>query len=322
MRKLTNLLLLIIAITLSACSVVQSEPSPTITPTSTPPPPPTSTPEPTPEPTLEPTQTLAARPTYQPEAVERMVMVDGMERSYLLHVPPELDPQSPAPLVFAFHGYGGLAKGMQYTTRLDVIADRENFIVVYPQGLEFSWNTGWEVSFGYATINHVNEATFIREILSDLGTITSIDPQSIYATGFSMGAMAVYRLGCEMSDTFAAIAPVAGVHLAGDCNPSQAVSVIHIHGLSDTAVEFSGGGIRDFPPVEEGIEAWVELNQCTGSKMEEDQENGITHVVYASCESGSVVELYTLDSWGHDWPWRRLLASEVIWAFFEAHPMP
>lgn len=80
--------------------------------------------------------------------------------------------------------------------------------------------------------------------------------------------------------------------------------------------------MRDFPPVEEGIETWVELNQCTGSEMEEDPENGITHFVYTPCESGSVVELYTLDSWGHDWPWRILPASEVIWAFFDAHPMP
>jgi polyhydroxybutyrate depolymerase len=318
MRKLTYLLLLVIAITYSACSAGVSEPSPTVIPTSTPSPPPTSAPEPTPKPT----QTLTVRPTFQAEAVERIVMIDDLERSYLLHIPPDLDIQSPVPVVFALHGYGGMAKYMQLGARMDVIADREKFIVVYPQGLEFSWNTGWDQPFGYATINNVDEAAFIRQILSDLNTVASIDLKRIYATGASMGAMAVYRLGCEMSDTFAAIAPVAGVHLAIDCNPSQAISVIHIHGLSDSTVEFSGGGMRDFPPVEEGIQTWVELNQCAGSEVEEDPENGITHIVYAPCESGSVVELYTLDSWGHDWPWRRLLASEVIWAFFEAHPMP
>jgi polyhydroxybutyrate depolymerase len=298
MKKIHKSLFLVFAIALSACTTGQGGPSPTPTPTPI--------------------------PTFQPDASERTVVVNDLERSYLLHIPPDLNNQQPVPVVFAFHGYTIMPKGMQYATRMDEIADREKFLVVYPKGIELSWNTGWEEGThgGYALAHNVDEPAFIRQILSDLDTFTNIDPKRIYAMGHSQGGMVVYRLGCEMSDTFAAIAPVAGLHLLSDCNPTQAVSVIHVHGLSDQFVHFSGGGKFDFPSVEEGIETWVELNNCVSFATEEDEENGITHITYDPCQAGTAVELYTIDSGGHDWPRTKMPASEIIWDFFVAHPKP
>jgi polyhydroxybutyrate depolymerase len=304
---------LIITIALSACTTAESVPTPT------------STQAPTQTSTLIPTATPAPTPTqlFQPVATERTVMVNDLERSYLLHTPPDLNNQQPVPVVFAFHGYSITPKGMQYTTRMDEIADRENFLVVYPLGIEYSWNTGWEgYHGGYSLKHNVDEPAFIQQILSDLETFNNIDPKRIYAMGHSQGGMLTYRLGCEMSDTFAAIAPVAGVHLLSDCNPTRAVSVIHFHGLADSTILFSGGGNFDFPSVENGIDTWVELNQCTSSTLEEDETKGITHFTYAPCQAGTAVELYTIATEGHDWPRKKLPASEIIWEFFVAHPMP
>ena len=298
MKKIHISLFLVYTIALSACTVEQGGPSPTPTPTPI--------------------------PTFQPVASERAVIVNDLERSYLLHTPPDLNNQQPVPVIFAFHGYSITPMGMQYATRMDEVADHEKFLVVYPKGIDFSWNTGWEEGAhgGYALAHNVDEPAFIRQILSDLDTFISIDPKRIYAMGHSQGGMVVYRLGCEMSDTFSAIASVAGVHLLSDCNPTQAVSVIHIHMLSDPYVPFSGGGSFDFPSVEEGIETWVELNKCTSSEKEEDKTNGITHITYAPCQAGTAVELYTIDSGRHDWPRTKMPASEIIWEFFAAHPMP
>jgi polyhydroxybutyrate depolymerase len=273
-----------------------------------------------------PTPSSTPIPPFQPVATERTVMVNDLERSYLLHIPPDLNGKEPVPVVFAFHGYTIPAKGMQYATRMDVIADREKFLVVYPMGLELSWNTGAEEGThgGYALANNVDDLAFIRQILADLETIYNIDPKRIYASGHSQGAMFTYRLGCDMSDTFAAIAPVAGVHLLGDCNPTRAVSVIHFHGLADRHVPFEGGGqgLNDFYPVEDSIETWAEINQCPSSVIEEDETNGITHITYAPCQAGTAVELYTIRAEGHDWPRNKFPASETIWEFFVAHPMP
>ena len=280
------------------------------------------------QPTLSPTFIETPEPTITPEPeskhgdFENIVIVNELERSYLLHIPPGLDDEQPIPVVFAFHGYTHSPKDMQTISQFDEIADQEQFLVVYPMGIELSWNTGWEGSphFGYSLANNVNDIEFVRLILSDLEGNTNINPNRIYAVGFSQGGMLVYRLACEMSDTFAAIASVSGNHLISNCNPTLPVSIIHIHGLKDTSVKYSGGGAFDFPHVDEGIETWTELNNCTGSEKEEDEANGITHITYETCEAGTSVELYTTDSGTHSYYRIGIPASETIWEFFSEHP--
>ena len=171
-----------------------------------------------------------------------------------------------------------------------------------------------------------DEAAFVRQMLSDLETLASLDPRRIYAVGFSNGAMLVYRLACEMSDTFAAVAPLAGTLFYTPCQPQQPVSLVHVHGLEDTVVPYAGGGdliSGGVPSVEQGIATWVQLDGCSRAAQVEQQEGGITHTAYTSCQSGSAVELYTVQVLGHGWPsMAEFPASEVIWDFFVAHPKP
>ena len=77
------------------------------------------------------------------------------------------------------------------------------------------------------------------------------------------------------------------------------------------------------PPVEDGINTWVELNECTSPALEEKFSDDINHIVYPSCRDGTIVELYTHDIRQHGWPdWFPTPASEYIWEFFAAHPKP
>jgi polyhydroxybutyrate depolymerase len=268
-------------------------------------------------------------PAPQPGDYERQLTVNGLARSYLLHVPPGLNGLQPVPVVFIYHGYSGNSSGMQTMTGFNEIADNAVFLAVYPEGTGTSnSNLSWDAGRCCRSdaMPKVDETAFVRQILADLETMIGIDPKRIYATGFSNGAMLTYRLACDMSDTFAAVAPVSGVLVYSPCQPQQPVSVIHIHGLADTAVPYAGeansipGG---FPPVEDSINAWVQLNGCTGTAQVEQQQNIITHTVYASCQSGTAVELYTIDLLGHAWPSKYVLpASQLIWDFFAAHPKP
>jgi hypothetical protein len=68
------------------------------------------------------------------------ITVDGRVRTYLLHIPPQGDSPRPMPLVLAFHGGGGQGPGMERLTRFDAIADREGFLVAYPDGVKRGWN--------------------------------------------------------------------------------------------------------------------------------------------------------------------------------------
>lgn len=274
--------------------------------------------------TVEPTETLAPTSTAVPSSFERKVTIDDLERSYLLYIPPGLDSQQPVPLVFAFHGYGEKAIGMQRMSGLNDVADLANLLVVYPKGVFSSWNIGEEAP-GYAIEHNIDDSAYVREILLDLSTIANIDPQRIYAVGFSQGGQLAYRLACDMSDTLAAIVSVSGGMEYDACQPSEAVSILHVHGLIDGTAPFSGGGIYQPSPVENGIDAWVQFDDCTGSPLVETQNEGyrlITHTAYASCQGNTTVELYIVESGAHDWPSHFMPISEIIWGFFATHPKP
>ncbi|MGD0807512.1 MAG: PHB depolymerase family esterase [Anaerolineales bacterium] len=264
--------------------------------------------------------------TISPGDSERALTVDGMERSYFLHVPSDLAADQPVPLVLIFHGFSGTGESMAITTGFDDLADTYGFLVVYPNGMgpvgATSWNAGG--CCGYAESNNLDEAAFVRKIISDLQTGARIDPKRIYATGFSNGAFLTYRLGCEMSDVLAAVAPVAGVLLNNPCQPQHPVSVLHIHGMTDLSVPYAGSttpaasGV--FESVQQSIATWVHLDGCPSAP--DLEQNGLTtHATYAPCKSGTTVELYTLQGIGHTWPPNAILpASQIIWNFFVAHP--
>ena len=285
-----------------------------------------ASPTPTAAPTVAPTATLAPTatpaPTLQPGDSERTVTVDGVERSYLLYIPPGIDSLQPVPVVFAFHGAGQEPATMQILTELDDVANSGKFVLVYPEGIGLEWNAGGTCC-GYALEKNVDEVAFIREMLSDLETIAQIDTKRIYATGFSNGAALVDHLACEMSDVFAAVASVAGILAYGPCQPQQPISVLHVHGLADLVLPYEGGGEFKIWPVEEIMSSWAAHNGCTGTPIVDNPIKIIKHTVYSSCQAGTAVELYAVEGGGHAWISKYVYPlSEVIWDFFAAYPKP
>ena len=292
-QKVMPFIILVIVIFSSTLSCNQSAATPTTTPTAT------------------------AIPTIEPVDSNCELVIDGLSRSYLLHIPPGMNKQQLVPLVFAFHGYTLNPFNMKVRTGFNELANIEGFIVVYPEGLGSSWNTG-EEALGPASNLNVDESAFIHEILSELEAIAPVDPDRIYAAGFSMGGSLVYRLGCEMSETFAAIASVAGPMEYHNCQPQQAVSVIHIHGSKDNLVRFNGGGEYGTSPVKYGIDTWVALNECKEGSL--GDINGTKYYTYKPCQDGTGVELYKIKDGKHSWFDNGISATEIIWDFFETHP--
>ncbi len=277
-------------------------------------------------PTSNPTQT-SVPPTLQPVDSQRSLTINGMERTYLLHLPPGLLAGDPVPLVFVFHGLGEAANLIQQASGMNAVADANGFIVVYPNGSGSSGGLSWNAGkcCGYALQNKVDETAFVQQIITDVNTLAQIDPKRIYASGFSNGGLLSYRLGCDMADTFAAVAPVAGVLVYDECQPGQPVALIDFHGMTDNVVPPGGGGIipdfgQPFPPVEESITTWSKFDGCTGSPQVEDTPV-FTHTAYSSCQQNTAVELYAVKGIGHSWPSQYVVqASQMIWDFFKAHP--
>jgi polyhydroxybutyrate depolymerase len=291
------------------------------------------------EPTLpvEAKPTMPAEPTLATGDHNRTLTFAGQERSYLLHIPPAYDSAQPTPLVLAYHGINLNAQEMARISGFSAQADLEDFVVAYPNGSgsHQSWNGG--DCCGEAALKDVDDVGFTQAVINDITNLLNIDPKQVYATGFSNGAIMVYRLACDLADQIAAIGPVGAAPATHSCNPSRPVSLIHFHGDADKLNPYEGGkspsGPTVFMSVEAGISLWLNLNGCP-TASQETQTGNIFHRVYSPCQQNTAVELYKILGGEHAWPGGEAVSAEVgeptneidatvlMWAFFLAHPMP
>ncbi len=272
------------------------------------------------------------------------VDVHGVERTYLLHLPPSYDSRKPAPLVLVFHGGRGSGKRVAQMTGFSLLADEKGFIVVYPDGLDGHWNDG-RPRTGESLPDDV---AFISTLIDRLSMLFSIDRKRVYAAGISNGAIFAQRLGCELPDKLAAIAPVAGT-MAKDLKvrPSEPISVLMIHGAADALVPYGGGEVRGdiggrVLSVKDTAAMWAEANGCVDTAPQAETlapESAagmrVRRETWGLCKAGTAVVVYTVEGGGHTWPGapaRRAMgrvvgptsqdfdATRTIWEFFELHP--
>lgn len=267
------------------------------------------------------------------------------DRSYILHIPPNYNNSTSVPLVIVLHGGGGSAEDIEKVTGFSKKADEEGFIVVYPQGVGGTWNANY--CCGQAMANNVDDVGFILKVISDVETRQKIDPNRIYATGFSNGAMMSYRLASEASNTFAAIGVVSG-SIGGKTSensipylpktPSQPVSVIVFHGTEDQHVLYNGGhgkettGSRIDLSVNDSVLFWVNADKCSSDPVIENITGNINRRSFSGGLNGTMVDLYTIIGGGHAWPGgekgsifgdeptSEISATDLIWEFFKSHP--
>jgi polyhydroxybutyrate depolymerase len=231
----------------------------------------------------------------------------GQTRQYLLHVPATYDPEEPAALVLVFHGAGISAERFAGYTRFSRVADREGFLIVYPQGQGSIEEPFWDTSPGSRDVQ------FVRDLIDHLQQRCRVDPNQIYASGHSNGGGMVNRLACELADRIAAIGPVSGAYSSASCSPSRPVPVFAIHGTADTIIPYNG--------IPEWASAWAERNGCDPEPVEVIRNVLISEEQWGSCEAGADVVLYTIQDFGHDWTHDLINIGQTIWDFFEQHPM-
>jgi polyhydroxybutyrate depolymerase len=274
------------------------------------------------------------------EPVERHVRVGGVERSYLVDLPPGYDGQRALPAVLVFHGGGGAALSARTQTRMSEKGRAEGFIVVYPQGSGvlasrlLTWNA--TTCCGYAMQHGVAESAFVAGLLDDLLATYAVDRVRVYATGISNGGMIAYLGACTLADRFAAIAVVSGELTLADCRPARPVSVLVIHGSADRYLPYDGGvGAKAIAKhaarsVRFAVDFWRAHDRCADAGTSE-RAGSVIRERYAPCAGGSAVELITIEGGGHSWPggaqMARFLdepstaldATSEIWSFFAKH---
>jgi polyhydroxybutyrate depolymerase len=219
-------------------------------------------------------------------------------------------------------------------TRFNALADREGFVVVYPEGRGRLWNDGAVVG---GTIldrlaqrpaatgasqrlpRNVDDVGFLRALAARLPAHGVVpDRGRIFAAGMSNGGFMAMRLACEAADLFAGIAAVAATMSSVNgpaCRPARRVAVLTVNGTADKIVPYEGGrltfGQWKGAPIwssDRALRFWGLANGCRGAyetvdlpdRFPADGTDAI-RVRATSC-AGAAVEHYRIVAGGHTWP--------------------
>jgi len=276
---------------------------------------------------------------------------DDYRRSYLIHIPKGYAPEKALPLVVVIHGAFDTAKGMEKFSGFSLLADREGFAVLYPNGIGIMgflqhWNAGH--CCGKAAADNWDDVGFVAATIQDSSARIKIDPDRIYMVGFSNGGMLTYRFAAERGDILAAAAPMAasiGGKPSHDTpewhipKPKVPIPLIVFHGADDDDVPVEGGisryrkNTRSYWSVERSMDFWASANGCTTRAADQNIRDGFVQVTsWTGCGDGNEIVLYLLKGWGHIWPGRYFTspleethplknfdAAEIIWEFFKRH---
>ena len=282
---------------------------------------------------------------------QRMVIHEGVEREYIIHVPKNLTEDFP--IVFVIHGYTGSAEGIAAYTGMNSIAEREGFIAVYPQGtIDSNGNTFFNVGYEFNDESPINDVSFIRELVRSISQEFNLKRKKAFATGMSNGGDMSYLLACTSSDLFKAVAPVAGVLMKGlkdSCELSSPVPIFEIHGTADKISLFEGdmnneGGWGAYYDLPSTIDFFAERYQLTNKSVKQmiSKESGADYDIFFerhwSDDLEEEVWMYRIEDGRHVWPgiklnwWNNPLAwfyfgsgnkdinaSEEVWAFFKKY---
>ncbi len=244
---------------------------------------------------------------------------DGVERRYDLYVPGGF-PDVATALVIDMHGALGTPAMQDQLSAMRTKADEEGFVVAQPAGLLRTWDI---------ITGNGNDVEFLKAVVDDVGERTKIDPDRVYATGMSNGGGMADRLACLAGDVFAAVAGVAGWYTdVVDCDAST-TPVLAFHGTADLVVPYDGTG-PFFIPVDEWAATWAERNGCDPEPMQFRVSEDVRTLTWSGCAAD--VQLYTIEGGGHGWPGSdvsllalsstdTINATNLIWEFFEKHPL-
>jgi poly(3-hydroxybutyrate) depolymerase len=236
--------------------------------------------------------------TDVPPSGSKMIDVDGTQREYIVQVPSGYEPSKPYRLVFAWHGLGGTAT--QVASSFYGLASRSanSAIFIAAQGLKMmpqAQSANW-------SNNGDADITFTRKMLDWAKSSYCVDVKRVFSIGMSNGGMMSNVVGCELGDSFRAMAAMSGGGPKGYAKKACTgqVAVWISHGNTDNNVPFSyGQASRDY---------WRTANHCDTASVPVGN-----CVEYQGCDEGFPVQFCEFDG-GHMVP---AFAGEATWKFFE-----
>lgn len=230
---------------------------------------------------------------------------DGLNRSFIYYTPLSWTQNESLPILFVLHGLLQNANSIMNITDFNNIAEANNFIVCYPDGINSAWNANMNVS-----VSQVDDIGFLEELSIYLQNNLNTDPSKQYLVGFSNGGFMCNKMLCESSLCFAASATIAGTMsdtVYQNCTPINSTNILHIHGTLDTSVPY-GGSLTTGVSVENLMEFWRGYYNCDISPSMSTMSNvnllDLSYpekYSYTNCNNVSIEHIKIIGG-GHQWP--------------------
>ena len=262
---------------------------------------------------------------------------DGEERTFVYYIPDSWNASSEYPLLIVLHGLTQTGNGIMNIPGFNEIADNNNFIACYPDGLNGSWNADMN-----SLNSDVDDLGFVEQLINYFETNYNTDSQKRYLTGFSNGGFLSHKIASESELCIAAIGTVSGnlsTTTAENFNPLYPTSVLHIHGTSDAIVPYNGGASTG-ASVDEAMTLWKNFLSCDPDPEMQAMPNPNVfdfsypeRYIYQNC-SGAELEHIKVIGGGHQWPGIETLVGglgtinmdfyspQVIWDFLDGKSCP
>lgn len=259
----------------------------------------------------------------------------GGERPVTVHVP-ERDGGEPAPLLLVLHGYASTGALAELYFAVDEAASARGVVFAAPDGLMDAttsryWN-GTAACCDYYD-SQPDDVGYLESLVDEIGVEVAIDPKRVYVLGHSNGGFMAYRMACDAASRVAAIVSLSGAteYDPADCEPSEPVSVLEIHGTGDVVVPYAGGFIagEPFPSATQTAETWAGYDGCDAEPEHESLTKDVILPIgmdadvdtYGGCEGDAAVELWTVPGGLHQ-PTLALDFADQALDFMLAHPKP
>lgn len=210
----------------------------------------------------------------------RTIIVNGVQRTYLIVLPSGFNMSAKSPVVMGFHGGSSTSAFARQTYGLE---GSQQVMYVYPQAAYWpeAGGVGWNVSPSGA------DFAYFDAMLGDIKSRNCVDSGRVFAAGKSNGGFFANALACHRPAAVRAIASVAGGGPETECSTGRAVMIIH--GTADPTVSISAGRYsRDY---------WLARNNYGGGAP--SGYNPSPCISYPGTQNPVI---WCEHGGGHDWP--------------------
>jgi len=259
---------------------------------------------------------------YAPGTTTHTMTVGGVQREFLVHMPPH--PTARMRLLVDFHGAGSNMQQQDLYSGFDALADKDGFVVASPNGIDAAIRQ-WRF------LGTQDDVNFAKQLVPKLVADACVDPAHAYAVGISSGSAMTASLACQASATYAGFGLVAGnFYLPPICAAARQRPLISFHGTADATVPYEGGDVLNSggTPVggeEKTMAAWAAHNGCRVGPATTHVSSEVTRLTWSGC--AAPVVLYRIEGGGHTWPGaisvarlgfttHQMSATTEMWKFF------